>query len=103
MLIKKTNHKGVLSQTPQRQYKDLQNSLYYDSDRKRYWASIMPCAISDWAMECSPMDGKSELILRVANRRSKKSDQEAIAIFDSRQTAYLQLIEPTPVPVEVEA
>lgn len=111
MTIKQVDHKGILCPTSKQQYKDLRCNLYYDSDRKRYWASITPCTISDWGMECELFNNKSEVILTVANRRSKKTDEQAIALFDASMPRYkgmfatveqklAQAEVPVPVPQE---
>lgn len=88
MKIKQINFKGILQPTNRSKYTDLQLSLYYDSNRKHYWASIMPCSIGGFCMECSPFDGKSEVVQRVQTRRSKKTDQQAIDLFDASTPRY---------------
>lgn len=93
MTIKKINHDHP---NPDNKDKNshIQASLYYNSDKKRYWASIMPCRISDWAMECNPMDGQSYIVLRVENRRSKKTDTQAIELFMAKQEEWLKVYAP---------
>lgn len=88
MKLKQLNFKNILQPTTNSKYKDLQLALYYDSGRKHYWASIMPCSIGDYFMECSPFDGKSEVVQRVETRRSKKTDQKAIDLFNASIPRY---------------
>lgn len=89
MTIKETNYVGILIPTGKQPYADLQCTLYYDSNRKRYWVSIMPCAGAGGFMtECQPFNGKSETVLQVENRRSAKTDAKAIEIFDASQPRY---------------
>lgn len=89
MTIKELNYVGILIPTNKQPYKDLQCTLYYDSNRKRYWASIMPCAgAGGFLTECQPFNGQSETVLKVENRRSSKTDAAAIALFEASQPRY---------------